>query len=472
MFCSIRSLIGFKEVLESLVLTRMVTDEEDMENFISHLEHFISSSKIQKLSFAQSPLSKRSYDAIVKIMDAHTQGCYQVNEDQKTASVLTLRQIEKKHMLMIPPLPQLSSSCRGQMLLDMATPPPKPRKPLSEISENVVTKRPLTSREKVMNTEIFLNSLKSPARKRDMVINDISMNNDLNKAAENISFGDREVDEIFSDKNHNESAEGNVHIEQEEIQDDVTKSQTCTQHLQQQENERTPAIRKKSLTAAVTEKTNVKDNLHDPSAPHPAAHAGNFMTFTSGSMCDRFFSGGILYNPNEKEVDMKEDRQLAANQALQSKAAKPLSDRNINKSKKRVEVEEAKQSSSSESSSDKSSSSEVSDSDVNPEEVYDMLEPARRVSFKPPARSNEESDISSFGDHKYGRGAERQVTAGKKKKRTERKKRAKLTVADIKTDILDNHHVQLAGNRVEHKGATRGRARGGKGGTRSKRGRK
>ena len=214
----------------------------------------------------------------------------------------------------------------------------------------------------------------------------------------------------------------------------------------------------------------VKDNLHDPSAPHPAAHAGNFMTFTSGNVCDRFFSGGILYNPNEKEVDMKEDRQLAANQALQSKAAKPLSDRNINKSK--VEVEEAKQSSSSESSSDKSSSSEVSDSDVNPEEVYDMLEPARRVSFKPPARSNEESDISSFGDHKYGRGAERQVTAGKKKKRTERKKRAKLTVADIKTDILDNHHVQLAGNRVEHKGATRGRARGGKGGTRSKRGRK
>ena len=457
MFCSLRSLIGFKEVLESLVLTRMVTDEEDMENFISHLENFISSSKIQKLSFAQSPLSKRSYDAIVKIVDAHTQGCYQVDEDQKTASVLTLRQIEKKHMLMIPPLPQLSSSCRGQMLLDMATPPPKPRKPLSEISENVVTKRPLTFREKVMNTQIFLNSLKSPApaRKRD------------------ISFGDREVDEIFSDKNHSESAEGNVHIEQEEIQDDVTKSQTCTQHLQQQENERPPAIRKKSLTAAeVTEKTNVKDNLHDPSAPHPAAHAGNFMTFTSGSMCDRFFSGGILYNPNEKEVDMKEDRQLAANQALQSKAAKPLSARNINKSKKRVEVEEAKQSSSSESSSDKSSSSEVSDSDVNPEEVYDMLEPARRVSFKPPARSNEESDISSFGDHKYGRGAERHVTAGKKKKRTERKKRAKLTVADIKTDILDNHHVQLAGNRVEHKGATRGRARGGKGGTRSKRGRK
>ena len=222
----------------------------------------------------------------------------------------------------------------------------------------------------------------------------------------------------------------------------------------------------------------VKDSLHDPSAPHPAAHAGKYMTFTRGSICDKFFTDGILYNPDEfylckNEIDMNEDRQLAVNQALQSKAAKPSSARNVNVNKPKKRVEEAKESSSSESLSDKSSNTEVSDSNVNPEEVYDLLEPARRVSFSTPARTGEESDISSFGVHTYGRGAEKQVTAGKRKRRTERKKRAKSAAADVRTDILENHHVhQGGGNRGVHRGAVRGRSknRGGKGGPRSKRG--
>ena len=49
---------------------------------------------------------------------------------------------------------------RGKMLVDMAT--PKPTKHGSDIMEKVVTKRPLTFKEKMTNTQNYINNIKSP----------------------------------------------------------------------------------------------------------------------------------------------------------------------------------------------------------------------------------------------------------------------------------------------------------------------
>ena len=177
------------------------------------------------------------------------------------------------------------------MLVDMAT--PKPTKHGSDIMEKVVTKRPLTFKEKIMNTQNSLNNMKSPdARKKVFVDKDDSMNDDHDKASENIaasssnsysssskkvdnnkeaggnvekresltrmqfgnlgfiSFGDGEVADNYGDNNHNMSDVESFSGEQDIIQD-VMQSPTCiSTQLQQQENEQTPTVRGKTGTAA------------------------------------------------------------------------------------------------------------------------------------------------------------------------------------------------------------------------------
>ena len=59
-------------MLETLLLTKMIKVEEEEENqeqmddIVSYLEYFINSSKIKKVSFAHSMLSRRSLDTLVR----------------------------------------------------------------------------------------------------------------------------------------------------------------------------------------------------------------------------------------------------------------------------------------------------------------------------------------------------------------------------------------------------------------------
>jgi len=73
----LNSFTGFKDVLESLLLTKMIKVDEEVENqeqmddIVSYLENFINSSKIKKVSFAHSMLSRRSLDALVTAAQAN-----------------------------------------------------------------------------------------------------------------------------------------------------------------------------------------------------------------------------------------------------------------------------------------------------------------------------------------------------------------------------------------------------------------
>ena len=57
-------LVGFKNVLQTLKLTEMIKEEMDDE-IVPSLKYFLDSSIIEKVSFANSILSRKSLDALV-----------------------------------------------------------------------------------------------------------------------------------------------------------------------------------------------------------------------------------------------------------------------------------------------------------------------------------------------------------------------------------------------------------------------
>ena len=213
----------------------------------------------------------------------------------------------------------------------------------------------------------------------------------------------------------------------------------------------------------------VKDNVHDPKAPHACAHAGKYLTYTKGNICTKFFSkAGISYNARdfflcENEVDLVEDRELPVQKALEQ----------VSNKKKEPLVELADDETSEHGNAVDENSSELSpetekdesDSDIE-QDIYNMKEVAKKVSFGAPLRNSESSD-SSHGVITYGRGAEKEVSMEKKKKKSDKNKSAKEASRKTATDILATEELASGTiGRVEAGGSKQGKGRGtGKGRT-------
>ena len=298
-------------------------------------------------------------------------------------------------------------SGRGEKILGLATPQPQ------KLLPTMLTRKPLSFRERMDNTQTFLNSLRTPDDGHKEVVESEKVVDDVttpvvdesekeNVPRRTVNFGplgfinygsnddDYAVDGYTSDSNGNgvpdveetlqvanehtpvvekqvvlnededtlviekESPAGGNRNRKRKISDKEneptvekrkTKKRKTAKEAREalvkvakdkaEEKERSDRAIKKSLKDNfLTLKVKlsllhtkagscpdfalfVKDTVHDPDAPNPAAFAGKYLTYSKGDLCTKFFSkGGISYNPDDfflckNDVDLKEDKELA-----------------------------------------------------------------------------------------------------------------------------------------------------------------
>jgi len=216
----------------------------------------------------------------------------------------------------------------------------------------------------------------------------------------------------------------------------------------------------------------VLDNVHSPEAVPPSQHAGKFMTYINGSMADKFFGDGIVYDPNKffickDEVGLKEDRDLpfVKTREVAKKVSKKKSI-----PQPRIEVDDSDSSDEPDSQShlgEKSSNEEISDDDSPDDiDIFNMQKHAKSVSWGTPARNNSEDSDSSAGVRVYGRAAEKTLSAEKRKKNALKKNHAKTSLNRTRTDILDSPEFSIkrpVSSESILKTRGRGRGKGGRG---------
>ena len=205
----------------------------------------------------------------------------------------------------------------------------------------------------------------------------------------------------------------------------------------------------------------IKDYLHHPEARNAAGHAGKYITYMKGDICDDFFSKkGIKFHPDhfficKNDTDLIEDKLLPLQKANISDqpCSKP---EDIVRSKHVAETEVVKRKDDHENDTDidtsRDSKSDTAEEDID---IYNMGRTAKKVSFGAPIPDESEESFSSAGVVVYGRGAEKTISQEKKEKKREKKKHMKDSSAKTRLDILEND-----GFIAMERGLGRGRGRG------------
>ena len=205
----------------------------------------------------------------------------------------------------------------------------------------------------------------------------------------------------------------------------------------------------------------IKDDLHHPEARNAAGHAGKYIAYMKGDICDDFFSKkGIKFHPDnfficKNDTDLIEDKLLPLQKANISD--QPCSNpENLVRSKHVAETEVVMRKEDLENDTDIDTSRKSnSDTDEEDIDIYDMGRTAKKVSFGAPIPDESEDSFSSAGVVVYGRGAEKTISQEKKEKKREKKKHMKDSSAKTRLDILEND-----GFIAMERGLGRGRGRG------------
>jgi hypothetical protein len=214
----------------------------------------------------------------------------------------------------------------------------------------------------------------------------------------------------------------------------------------------------------------IKDDLHKPSSRNAVGHAGKYLAYMKGDICEKFFKKGIAFHPDEyyicdNEVDMKEDRLLPFKMSNIPHLVQQMEAGKKDMSGSDTEESSISGSSSSAEKSD-SEESEVdkSDSEESEVDIYNTSKTAKKVSWGAPAREGSEESDSSGGVNVYGRGAGKSKSAEKKKKKSEKRKHFKQSSKKSQVDILDKDgfngadHAAQGGSGVQ--GQPKGKGRG------------
>ena len=211
----------------------------------------------------------------------------------------------------------------------------------------------------------------------------------------------------------------------------------------------------------------VKDNIHVPKDNRSALHAGKYMVYTKGDICDKFFSpDGICFNHKEfflceNEKDLAEDKVLPV---LQAKKLCSKSGASNSKQATRTVLPEL--SDDTFEDDEELDSNEDSDEDESCVDPFNMRDHAKKVSWGAPDRQQSVSSAASSGGvNVFGRGAEKRISQQKKTRKVEKKKASKEASKRTATDILDSGESVPDGFHTMGESSSRGRNRGrGRGG--------
>ena len=238
----------------------------------------------------------------------------------------------------------------------------------------------------------------------------------------------------------------------------------------------------------------IKDDLHHPDAKNAAGHAGRYIAYMKGDLCDDFFSKkGIKFHPDnfficKNEFDLREDRLLPhqktnismndeandqpdqpAQPAQPARPAQPVQPAQpaqptqpdlpdlLGDDHPHQPADVSETVDGGKDDAEYESEGENSDSVEEEFDIFDAGKNARQVAFGAMNTHNSEDSFSSAGVVVYGRGAEKTTSKEKKDKKSKRKKHLRESAEKTRRDILENDGFIPMGT---GRGQERGRGRG------------